>query len=318
MTTTNDRDAFIAGCVQLANTPTGITALQVNNTLGPQVPNWQMRGDGSVVLSWWDLFVLWHYVTMELPTQGRGSNRAHGGPVFLPWHRLFLLRLEQRLQTVLGDANFALPYWDWARDRQLGSALWNSGRLGRNRGQVTSGVIGGLRVRLTGRFGTATGRFLEAHQPRAINRAAGLDPQGSQLPTKNQVAACLQEGVYDDAGWDIDSDDGLRNRVEGWTPNPPGLHNRVHVWVGGDMGPGTSPNDPVFYLNHCNVDRIWEAWMVRVAGRTYAPDGATTTTSSPGHNLNDAMVALIGDTLTPADVLDPGARYNYDSLQVEQ
>ena len=189
MTATSDRDAFIAGCVQLANTPTGMTALQVNNTVGPQVPNWQMRGDGSVVLSWWDLFVLWHYVTMELATQGRGSNRAHGGPVFLPWHRLFLLRLEQRLQTVLGDANFALPYWDWARDRQLGSALWTAGRLGRNRGQVTSGVIGGLRVRLTGRFSTATGRFLEAHQPRPINRAAGLDPQGPQLPTKTQVAA---------------------------------------------------------------------------------------------------------------------------------
>jgi tyrosinase len=180
------------------------------------------------------------------------------------------------------------------------------------------GVIGGLRVRLTGRLSTATGRFLEAHQPRPINRAAGLDPQGRQLPTKGQVTACLQEGVYDDAGWDIDSVDGLRNHVEGWTPNPPGLHNRVHVWVGGDMGPGTSPNDPVFYLNHCNVDRIWEAWMVRVAGRTYAPDGTTANSNSPGHNLNDPMVALIGDSLTPADVLDPGSLYDYDNLQVEQ
>ena len=318
MTASSDRDAFIAGCVQLANTPTGVTALQVNNSLGPQVPNWQMRGDGSVVLSWWDLFVLWHYVTMELPTQGRGANRAHGGPVFLPWHRLFLLRLEQRLQTVLGDSDFGLPYWDWARDRQLGSALWNSGRLGRNRGPVTTGAIGGLRVRLTGRFSRATGRFLAAHQPRPINRVAGLDPQAPQLPTKNQVAACLQESLYDDADWDIDSDDGLRNRVEGWMPSPPGLHNRVHVWVGGDMGPGTSPNDPVFYLNHCNVDRIWEAWMVRVAGRTYAPDGSAANGDSPGHNLNDPMVALIGDSLTPADVLDPGSLYDYDNLQVEQ
>src|SRR5829696_1697483 len=40
------------------------------------------------------------------------------------------------------------------------------------------------------------------------------------------------------------------------------MHNQVHVWIGGDMGPATSPNDPVFYLNHCNVDRIWEAWLV--------------------------------------------------------
>ena len=27
---------------------------------------------------------------------------------------------------------------------------------------------------------------------------------------------------------------------------------------------------PVFYLNHCNVDRIWEAWLVN-EGRTYVP-----------------------------------------------
>jgi hypothetical protein len=30
------------------------------------------------------------------------------------------------------------------------------------------------------------------------------------------------------------------------------------------------------------------------------------------------MVALIGDSLTPAQVLDPGSLYDYDSLQVEQ
>ena len=35
------------------------------------------------------------------------------------------------------------------------------------------------------------------------------------------------------------------------------MHNLVHRWVGGSMGPGTSPNDPVFFLHHCNVDRIW-------------------------------------------------------------
>ena len=32
------------------------------------------------------------------------------------------------------------------------------------------------------------------------------------------------------------------------------MHNAVHIWVDGDMGPGTSPNDPVFFLHHANVD----------------------------------------------------------------
>lgn len=27
------------------------------------------------------------------------------------------------------------------------------------------------------------------------------------------------------------------------------------------MLPGTSPNDPVFFLHHCNVDRLWWQWQ---------------------------------------------------------
>jgi tyrosinase len=311
------RDGFIAGCVQLSNTSTGITAGDVNNRFAAQIPGWQMRGDASIALSWWDIFTLWHYIAMDLPTQGRGSNRAHGGPIFLPWHRLFLLRLEQVLQTVLADRDFGLPYWDWARDRQVGSALWRNDRLGPSRGEITTGAIGGLRVRLTGRANPMTGRFLEVHQPRPINRAAGMNPQRNQLPRKRDVAACLRESSYDRSTWDIDTTTGLRNRLEGWTPDPPGLHNLVHVWVGGDMGPATSPNDPIFYLNHCNVDRIWEAWMVRTGGRTYIPDGTPANGNSPGHNLHDPMVTLIDQSLTPARVLDPAQWYDYDNLQVE-
>ena len=49
------------------------------------------------------------------------------------------------------------------------------------------------------------------------------------------------------------------------------LHNRVHIWVGGDMGPGTSPNDPVFYLHHCNVDRLWALWQHAHPASGYLP-----------------------------------------------
>src|SRR5438105_15515928 len=68
-------------------------------------------------------------------------------------------------------------------------------------------------------------------------------------------------------------------------------HNLVHVWVGGDMSPATSPNDPVFYLNHCNVDRIWEAWL-RQHGRTYLPPDSAPA-SLKGHRLNDALSSLV-------------------------
>ena len=46
-----------------------------------------------------------------------------------------------------------------------------------------------------------------------------------------------------------------------------------HSLVGGDMLPSTSPNDPIFYMDHCNVVRIWEAWMQKPGGpgRIYVP-----------------------------------------------
>ena len=312
-----DRDLYVEGCVRLSGQPTGLTAQRVGELLGPQVPGWQLRGDPTVVLSRWDLYVLWHYVAMNLGTAGQGSNRAHGGPVFLPWHRLFLLRLEQDLQNILQRPDFGLPYWDWAKDRQLTSTLWRADWLGTARGRVTSGRIGALRVRLTGNRSLVAGGFLQAHQPRPIERQGGLDSTFRQLPRKSDVAACLLEEDYDLAAFDIGAD-GFRNHVEGWAPSPPGLHNLVHVWVGGDMAPATSPNDPLFYLNHCNVDRIWETWMTRAGSRGYVPDGTEAGGNVPGHNLNDPMVALLGDTLTPIQVLDPAQWYNYDNLTVDQ
>lgn len=316
-----DRTAYVQGCVLLSQELTGVTARQADTVLRPVVPGWQLRTDDPErELSTWDLFVLWHYVAMNLPTAGRGANRAHGGPIFLPWHRLFLLRLEQELQRVLDRADFGLPYWDWARDRAVGSTLWQPGRLGRNQGSVTAGAIGALRVRVTQRFQPAIGGYLDVHAPRPIERAAGADPDAAALPTKREVAACLDETDYDRQPFDIDATGpsgmvGLRNRLEGWRPVGPALHNRVHVWVGGDMGPGTSPNDPVFYLNHANVDRIWEAWTT-ARGRRYVPDGTAAGGSVAGHDVDDPMVALLGASLTPAEVLDPTPFYTYDDLDV--
>ena len=39
------------------------------------------------------------------------------------------------------------------------------------------------------------------------------------------------------------------------------------------MGPGTSPNDPVFFLHHCNVDRLWARWQYAHPNAPYLPAG---------------------------------------------
>lgn len=41
-------------------------------------------------------------------------------------------------------------------------------------------------------------------------------------------------------------------------------HGSVHIYSGGEMGAFMSPLDPIFWLHHCNIDRIWEIWRNRV------------------------------------------------------
>lgn len=43
-------------------------------------------------------------------------------------------------------------------------------------------------------------------------------------------------------------------------------HNPVHNLIGGEMAKMTSPRDPIFFLHHCNIDRLWYAW-VRSGGK---------------------------------------------------
>jgi tyrosinase len=45
-------------------------------------------------------------------------------------------------------------------------------------------------------------------------------------------------------------------------------HNPVHDIIGGWMADMQSPTDPIFWLHHANVDRLWVAWVNAGGGRT--------------------------------------------------
>lgn len=43
-------------------------------------------------------------------------------------------------------------------------------------------------------------------------------------------------------------------------------HNGVHGWVGGTMALiTTAPADPVFWLHHAQIDRLWSIWQAEPA-----------------------------------------------------
>ncbi|MFM0124580.1 MULTISPECIES: tyrosinase family protein [Paraburkholderia] len=147
-------------------------------------------------------------------------NGIHRGPAFLPWHRYFLLTVEEEMRRF--DSRATLPYWDWTNpnSQDLNAEPWLSffgGRSGR------------------GRFPTWS--FTRAPQP-----------QGS-YPNLDSVINELRAGTFAD-----------------FRAMEFGSHVPPHTSTGGTMESTRSPEDVLFYLHHCNVDRLWSIWQRNHAG----------------------------------------------------
>ncbi|MEV7776559.1 tyrosinase family protein [Kitasatospora sp. NPDC086791] len=243
----------------------------------------------------YDAFVSTHndFIMSDTDTTERTGHRS---PSFLPWHRSFLLRFERALQAI--DATVTLPYWDWTTDRAPDSSLWGPDFLGGD-GAGTDGRV------TTGPFAQSSGNWTLTVRPDTRNyliRRLGQSGQG--LPTKADVDAVLAIPTYDAAPFNSSSA-GFRNNLEGWVGV--NVHNRVHVWVGGTMSTGMSPNDPVFWMHHCMIDRLWAAWQSRHAGQSYQPVRRTRNVVA----LNDTMKPW--NDVTPADLMDHTTFYTYDN-----
>ena len=230
-----------------------------------------------------------------------GDNAGHGGPAFLPWHREFLTLFERDMQNALKKSSYALPYWDWTDTTH---------------NLFTPALMGGAGSPLQ------TGPFVASQWPVTVvpSGAPGylvrsLSYLSRTLPSQADVNSALQLSTYDTAPWNQTSVGSFRATLEGWTTvngnPPPNLHNLVHMWVGGSMIPMTSPNDPVFWLHHANIDKIWAIWQGMYPSATFQPASG----GPPGHNLNDRMWPWdVGPLIvTPANVLDHFALgYVYD------
>ncbi|MEV8508535.1 tyrosinase family protein [Actinoplanes sp. NPDC051475] len=242
----------------------------------------------------YDEFVRTHN-SFILSDSDNGVRVGHRSPSFLPWHRQFLLDFERALQAI--DPSVNLPYWNWTVDRDTTSSIWGADFMGGN-GRSSDGRV------TTGPFAFSGGNWtvnVRTDSRNYLRRALGAN--GQPLPTAAQLQSVLAITTYDAAPWNSTSATGFRNNVEGW--RGPNLHNKVHVWVGGDMTAGTSPNDPVFWLHHCHIDKIWSDWQAAHPSSSYLPTGGTANVI----DLNDTMAPW--NTVRPADMLDHKAWYTY-------
>lgn len=236
----------------------------------------------------YDFYVEAHanaFISMMTPQQSM-EQMAHMGPQFLAWHRYLLLRLETDMGEMLGDPNFALPYWDWTDcyadgDPKTCAPLFDQSYLGNAGGcdDASAPVQGYLTDQ-----GFMTNIYTEGMTPfstdsiqcgsRPIQRKVGCLPFVSGPPDDAAIAGIFDRPVYDSAPFDgcyTEEDMSFRQYLEGFDNDDTvpicvaagcAMHGRAHVFIGGDVQASTaSPNDPVFFLLHAEVDRLWAAWQ---------------------------------------------------------
>ena len=204
-----------------------------------------------------------------------GDPEAHRNPGFLPWHRAYLLDLERELQAI--DASVSLPYW---RFDQPAPNLFTRDFIG------VSNSLGTVQFSPTNPL-----QFWRTDGIQGITRRPFFNPatQGANGFNETQTLALGTQYVQ------------FRS-MEG---NPHGL---AHTSFGGSIGSiGTAARDPLFFLLHANVDRLWAKWQRRF-GR-FDPALAASFGAPPsriGHNLPDTMWPWNGITGAPRPPTAPG------------
>ncbi|KAJ8462778.1 hypothetical protein ONZ45_g17812 [Pleurotus djamor] len=190
---------------------------------------------------------------------------------FLPWHRRFLNVYETALREECGY-NGAQPYWDWTHDVDETNSISTSPVFHPIFGFGGNGVdIPGY----AGPFGNMsdipgwTGGGCVPDGPFAsYNLSIGpgtLVTNHCLTRSFNTFAVDFVHSSMVESTLEKQTFEEFRIELEG-TPVTSNfkIHDGGHLSVGGEMNDRwSSPGDPVFYLHHTNLDRIWWMWQSR-------------------------------------------------------
>ncbi|HEU4416265.1 MAG TPA: tyrosinase family protein, partial [Candidatus Angelobacter sp.] len=177
----------------------------------------------------------------------------HGSWYFLPWHRGYLLALEANIRAEVarlkGPADWALPYWNYFKPNQF---------------------------KLPPAFASPDWPDGKGDNPLFVEQRYGPNDDGDVYVPVNQInlnalsdpdyTGVASGGSRGFGGVDTGFEHGgtKHGRVE---QQP---HDMVHVVLGGSdpqsqlpglmSDPDTAGLDPIFWLHHANIDRLWEVW----------------------------------------------------------
>ncbi|KAF9871307.1 hypothetical protein CkaCkLH20_11228 [Colletotrichum karsti] len=216
---------------------------------------------------------------------------------FLPWHRYFIHIYETALREECGYTG-PMTYWDWTLDSEdmSKSPVFSNdttrgfGGNGLNGGLTSPSRPNPLVMCVTdGAFGNFTVSYYDTTpRPHCLNRGFNDGVGGNN--GKFQGHMYSPDKV-------LDIIEGFGNFSEFATKLENEPHGAIHQALGGDMIPSTSPNDPLFFLHHVQIDRLWWFWQRnRTVDRTNDFSGirksAAGVTESQPASLNDTMPML--------------------------
>jgi hypothetical protein len=238
--------------------------------------------------------------TFKTPPPGATWNACqHRGWFFLPWHRMYLYFFERIVRKAVLDAggplDFALPYWNY--DMAFpGNTLPPAFRTP----TLPDGTANPLFVPSPGRNATLMG--------------------GGQVPATATTSSLAMSRTTFSAPPGSPSFGGGRvgpahfgNALGALESTP---HNVMHPTIGGPQvgvcqgGLMTDPNcaalDPIFWLHHANIDRLWNKWLELEGGRANPAEATWHNQSFVFHDETGAQLTLSG-----ADVVNSAVQLGY-------
>ena len=234
-------------------------------------------------------------------------NCQHGSWYFLPWHRMYLAAFERNIQFALEDEEWSLPYWYSIDPDDPGKAIVPPAFLDM----------------------TLADNNLQTEE-RSQTVKSGQPFYGSIDPAQvgETIIATLMADPFATPSGQASFGGGERSSLSfdggerGSLENVP--HGAVHSLVGndydefGDLIDGgwmgsfyTAGLDPLFWLHHANIDRLWEVWLSLEPGHvnpTGDPAFFDTTFTFPDPE-NGTVTWSVGEVL---DTTSLG--YDYESL----
>ena len=235
----------------------------------------------------------------------------HQSWFFPPWHRGYLFALEAQIRTAIanlgGPADWALPYWNYfGPDDQY---------------------------KIPPAF---TSRTLPDGTPNPLFISLRFGPKGDgdiyvEIPPVSE--ACLSNTLFTGSNATT-TPPGFGGPSTGFSnsgvtsgnleSNP---HNLVHVDVGGSApdqsswglmsDPGLAALDPVFYLHHANIDRLWAAWNGQGNNNPTNPNWLGGPAAIGQREFVVPMPGAVAWVFTPADVNSLSQMdYTYDDLAI--